>query len=139
MLMISFGMRSNLSADPLIVKGLKLTMEFNALTGQYQTLIFHLPDCSKIMKGPLTNAVDFLEPLQWIPTSKRSRARKVHDGLIDVYGSMIRRFKTLMNSGNEVPDCLMKMILESQDEKLDWEDLCMLAAVFTLGGVHSVS
>ena len=63
----------------------------------------------------------------------------MHDGLIDVYGSMIRRFKTLMNSGNEVPDCLMKMLLESQEEKLDWEDLCMLAAVFTLGGVHSVS
>ena len=139
MLMISFGMRSNLSADPLIVKGLKLTMEFNALTGQYLTLIFHRPDVSKIMEGPLTNAVDFLEPLQWIPTSKRTRARKVHDGLIDVYGSMIRRFKTLMNSGNEVPDCLMKMLLESQEEKLDWEDLCMLAAVFTLGGVHSVS
>ena len=91
------------------------------------------------MVGPLANAVDFFEPLQWIPTSKRSRARKLHDGFIDVYGSMIRRFKTLMNSGNEVPDCLMKMILESQDEKLDWEDLCMLAAVFTLGGVHSVS
>ena len=25
-----------------------------------------------------------------------------------------------------------------EEENLDWEDLCMLAAVFTLGGVHSV-
>ena len=91
------------------------------------------------MVGPWANPVDFFEPLQWIPTPKRSRARKLYDGLIDVYGSMIRRFKTLMDSGEEVPNCLMKMLLESQeDEKLGWEDLCMLAAVFTLGGVHSV-
>lgn len=92
------------------------------------------------MVGPLANAVDFFEPLQWIPTSKRSRARKVHDGLVEVYGSMIRRFQNLMESGGEVPDCLVKMLIESQEnEKLDWEDLCMLSAVFTLGGVHSVS
>jgi len=45
-----------------------------------------------------------------------------------------------MESGGEVPDCLVKMLIESQEnEKLDWEDLCMLSAVFTLGGVHSVS
>ena len=140
MLMISFGMRTNLSVDPLIAKGLELAMEFMALTGQYLTLILHRLNGSKIVVGPLANAVDFFEPLQWIPTLKRSRARKLHDGIIDVYGSMIRRFKILMDSGEEVPDCLMKTLLESQeDEKLEWEDLCMLAAVFTLGGVHSVS
>jgi hypothetical protein len=92
------------------------------------------------MVGPWANAVDFFEPLQWIPTSKRSRAHKLHDGIIDVYGSMIRQFKTLMDSGEEVPECLMKTLLESQeDENLEWEDLCMLASVFTLGGVHSGS
>ena len=139
MLMISFGMRTNLSADPLIARGLELAMEFMALTGQYLILMFHLPDGSKFIVGPLANAVDFFEPLQWIPTSKRTRAHKLHDGFIDVYGSMIRRFKTLMDSGEEVPDCLMKMLLKSQeDERLEWEDICMLSAVFTLGGVHSV-
>jgi hypothetical protein len=115
-------------------------MEFMDLTGQYLTLIIHLHDSSKIMVGPWANAVDFFEPLQWIPTSKRSRAHKLHDDFVDVYGSMIRRFQTLMKSGEVVPDCLVKVLLESQeDEKLDWEDLCMLSAVFTLGGVHSVS
>ena len=90
--------------------------------------------------GPWSNTVDFFEPLQWIPTSKRSRGRKVHDGLIEVYGSMIRRLQTRMDSGEEVPDCLVKTLIETQEEeKLDWEDLCMLSAVFTLGGVHSVS
>jgi hypothetical protein len=45
-----------------------------------------------------------------------------------------------MDSGENVPDCLVKTLIETQEEEhLDWEDICMLAAVFTLGGVHSVS
>ena len=138
--MISFGMRTDSSADPLIAKALGLAMEFMALTGQYFGIEIHLHQGSKIVVGPWANAVDFFEPLQWIPTSKRSRGRKLHDEIINVYGGMIRQFKTLMDSGEEVPDCLVKVLIESQeDEKLDWEDLCMLSAVFTLGGVHSVS
>ncbi|KAF8984303.1 cytochrome P450 [Cyathus striatus] len=122
MLIISFGMRTYTTSDPLIAKALDLAMEFMDLT------------------GPWNNAVDFLEPLQWIPTSKRSRGRKLHDGLVKVYGSMILRFKSRMDAGEPVPDCLVKTLLENQEtEKLDWEDLCMLSAVFTLGGVHSTS
>jgi len=41
-----------------------------------------------------------------------------------------------MDVGEDVPDCLVKTLLLTQEkEKLDWEDLCMLS-VFTLGGVH---
>ena len=43
MLIISFGMRTDSSADPLIKKALELAMEFMALTGQSPTLRFHLP------------------------------------------------------------------------------------------------
>ena len=40
---------------------------------------------------------------------------------------------------DNLPDCLVKTLLENREaENLDDEDLCMLAAVFTLGGVHSV-
>ncbi|PPQ81470.1 hypothetical protein CVT25_015671 [Psilocybe cyanescens] len=36
--------------------------------------------------------------------------------------------------------CLVKTLLDDQEkEMLDWEDLCMLSTVFTLGGVHSTS
>ena len=35
MLLISFGMRTNSSDDPLVAKALELAMEFMALTGQY--------------------------------------------------------------------------------------------------------
>ena len=63
----------------------------------------------------------------------------MHDDLIEVYGSMIFRVKARMDAGEIVPDCLVKTLIETQEEeKLDWEDLCMLSAVFTLGGVHSV-
>jgi hypothetical protein len=53
---------------------------------------------------------------------------------------MVLRVKARMNSGEVVPDCLVKTLIETQEEEgLDWEDICMLTAVFTLGGVHSVS
>jgi serine kinase of HPr protein (carbohydrate metabolism regulator) len=69
----------------------------------------------------------------------RSRGRKLHDDLIEVYGTMILRVKSRMDSGEDVPDCLVKTLIETQEQEgLDWEDLCMLSAVFTLGGVHSV-
>ncbi|KIM37141.1 hypothetical protein M413DRAFT_31085 [Hebeloma cylindrosporum] len=122
MLIISFGMRTDSSSDPLVEKALILAMEFMDLT------------------GPWSNVVDFFEPLQWIPTAKRSRGHKVHDGLINVYGSMIRRFQSRMDSGGEVPDFLVKTLIQCREEEgLDWEDICMLAAVFTLGGVPSTS
>ncbi len=90
--------------------------------------------------GSWSNAVDFIEPLQWFPTRTHFRAQKLHDDLIEVYGAMILRVKARMDAGDAVPDCLAKTLIETQEEeKLDWEDLCMLAAVFTLGGVHSVS
>jgi hypothetical protein len=52
---------------------------------------------------------------------------------------MIDRVKARMNAGEDVPDCLAKtMILTQEQEKLDWEDMCMLSAVFIFGGVYPV-
>ena len=93
-----------------------------------------------MVTGPLSNIVDFIEPLQWIPTTTRSRARRLHDGIVEVYGAMIVRVKARMDAGEDVPDCLVKTLLLAQEqEKLDREDLCMLAVAFNLGGIHSVS
>ncbi|KIK50801.1 hypothetical protein GYMLUDRAFT_50988 [Collybiopsis luxurians FD-317 M1] len=122
MLYISFGIRTDNTEDPLVVRALELAMEFMDLT------------------GPWSNAIDFFEPLQWIPTNMRSKGRKLHDNLIEVYGSMIMRVKAKLEATEFVPDCLVKTLIQSQEkEKLDWEDLCMLSAAFTLGGVHSTS
>ncbi|PPQ88901.1 hypothetical protein CVT25_009136 [Psilocybe cyanescens] len=122
MLIMSFGIRTTSASEPLVSKALDLAMEFMDLT------------------GPWSNCVDFFEILQYFPSEKRTRGRRLHDALIAVYGSMILDFKSRMLSGEEVPDCLVKTLLDNQKtEKLDWEDLCMLSAVFTLGGVHSTS
>ena len=69
----------------------------------------------------------------------RSRGRRLHDGIVEVYGAMIARVKARLDAGEDVPDCVAKtLILTQEQENLDWEDMCMLAAVFTLGGIHSV-
>ena len=44
-----------------------------------------------------------------------------------------------MEAGEDVPDCVVKtLILIQEQENLDWDDMCMLSAAFTIGGVHSV-
>ncbi|KAG6909248.1 hypothetical protein DXG01_001430 [Tephrocybe rancida] len=122
MLIVSFATRTDSTADPLTEQALALAMEFMDLT------------------GPWSNAIDFLPPLQWIPSQMRTRGRNLHAGFLNVYGGMIDRVKSRIDTGEHVPDCLVKTLIETQEaEKLDWEDVCMLAAVFTLGGVHSVS
>ncbi|KAG6865531.1 hypothetical protein C0991_001724 [Blastosporella zonata] len=122
MLIVAFATRTDSTADPLTERALALAMEFMDLT------------------GPWSNAIDFLEPLQWIPSSMRTRGWNLHKGFLDVYGGMIDRVKTRLINGEHVPDCLVKTLIETQEaEKLDEEDVCMLAAVFVLGGVHSVS
>jgi hypothetical protein len=58
---------------------------------------------------------------------------------VEVYGAMIMRVKARMDAGEDVPDCLVKtLLLNREREKLDWEDMCMLAVAFNLGGIHSV-
>jgi hypothetical protein len=59
---------------------------------------------------------------------------------MEVYSAMVMRVKNRMDAGEDVPDCLIKTLLLTQErEKLDWEDLCFMANAFNLGGVHSVS
>jgi Cytochrome P450 len=142
MLSIMFGTRINSAQDPLVTKAMEIGMEFMDLTGKAPICcIYNKKDTHCFCTtGVWSNTVDFIEPLQWLPTRTRTRARKVHDALIDVYGPMILRVKARLDAGENVEDCLAKtLLLEQEKEGLDWEDICMLAAVFTLGGVHSVS
>jgi len=122
MLAMSIGTRTNSTSDPLIEHTLAIAMEFNDLT------------------GPFCNAPDFVTFLQWIPTKLQTRARKLHDELISAYGGLLRSVQARMDAGEVVPDCLAKNLLTNREQEgLDWEDMCMLTAVFTLGGVHSTA
>ncbi|KAJ7219702.1 cytochrome P450 [Mycena haematopus] len=92
------------------------------------------------LTGPWSNAIDFIPLLQWIPSRMKTRGRKLNTAMVEVYGAMYLKVKDRITSGEAVPDCLVKHLIETADkEKLDWEDTCMLAAAFTLGGVHSIS
>ena len=141
MLSIMFGTRIDSAHDPLVIKAMEIGMEFMDLTGGAHVYRIYIGRIlTTLPLGVWSNAVDFITPLQWFPTRTRTRARRVHDALIDVYGSMILRVKARLDAKEPVEDCLAKtLLLEQEKGELDWEDVCMLAAVFTLGGVHSVS
>lgn len=109
-----------------------------SLVSSHRKLI--LPPLINFETGPLSNTPDFIMPLQWITTPLQARGRKLHSELVGLYGSFLRQVEARINAGENVPDCLAKTLLETREEEgLDWEDMCMLTAVFTLGGVHSVS
>ena len=142
MLRIMFGTRIDSAHDPLVAKAMELGLEFMDLTGKahFYRILWYLDSQKKHSTGVFSNSVDFIKPLQWLPTSTRTRSRKLHDALIDVYSPMILRVKERLDSKQNVEDCLAKtLLLEQEKEGLDWEDICMLTLVFTLGGVHSVS
>ncbi|KIK54001.1 hypothetical protein GYMLUDRAFT_77292 [Collybiopsis luxurians FD-317 M1] len=106
--------RYALNEDPLVARALELTVEFMDLT------------------GPWANAIDFFEPLQWIPSTMKHRGHKLHDNLIEVYGGMIMRVKTKFDAGKFVPDCLVKTLLQNQEkEKLD----CACCLLFLISGI----
>ncbi|KAJ7768172.1 cytochrome P450 [Mycena maculata] len=121
MLTISLGTCTTRSTTPLIEWALQLAMEFVDLT------------------GPFSKPIDFITSLQWIPTRTRTRGRQLHRAIIEVYRTMYQDVKVRMDAGEIVPECLVRTLIEMTEiEKLDWTDTCMLAAVFTLSGVHSV-
>ncbi|THH32131.1 hypothetical protein EUX98_g2072 [Antrodiella citrinella] len=122
MLIMALGIRTEAASHPFVDRTLELTLEFNDLT------------------GPLSNIEDFITPLQWFNTNLKKRGRKLHDAFIEVYGALLLEVKAKMDNGEDVPDCLAKtLLLTREQEGLDWEDMCMLIAVFVLGGVHSTA
>ena len=89
--------------------------------------------------GPFSNAIDFIKPLQWLPTKTKRRGFALRDGFYEVYGNMLADVKKKMDEGAAVPDCLGKTLIENQKkEDLSWEDMTMIVNAFTTGGVPSV-
>ncbi|KAJ6525470.1 cytochrome P450 [Mycena vulgaris] len=122
MLRISFGKRTSSIDDPLLHTIQKLVMEFDEIA------------------GPVSNAVDFIRPLQYLPTRKRTRGLNLNSDMNRVYGDMIGEIQRRLDSKEDVPDCLVKMLLETKDEEgLSSEDIFMLAIAFAFGGVHSIA
>ncbi|EJD04512.1 cytochrome P450 [Fomitiporia mediterranea MF3/22] len=122
MLTIVFGTRTETVNDPLVGQALRLSREFMNCT------------------GPVSNLVDFIAPLQWLPTPMWKRGKKLNQGLVDTYGGMIKRIEARLKAGENVPDCLAKTMVQSrQTEGLDDLDMAILASAFMIGGVETTA
>ncbi len=83
---------------------------------------------------------DFVPLLQHLPNYMITRGKKLHSDLLETYGGMIREIDTRIKRGEQVPDCLVKTMLQSQeDENLDFVDMSILCSAFMIGGVETVS
>ncbi|KAJ7892450.1 cytochrome P450 [Mycena leptocephala] len=122
MLRISFGKGTSSIDDPLLHTIQKLVMEFDDIT------------------GPVSNAVDFIKPLQYLPTHTRTRGVNLNSDMNHDYGDMIGQMQRRLDLKEDVSDCLVKMLLETKEEEgLSSEDILMLAVAFAFGEVHSIA
>lgn len=87
----------------------------------------------------MSNLVDFVPLLQYLPSEMKTRGRKLHQGLVSTYGGLINDFDQRMSQGEHVPECLSKTMLKVRDEEqLDHLDMAITASAFMIGGVETV-
>ncbi|KAE8316489.1 cytochrome P450 [Aspergillus transmontanensis] len=107
---ITFGFRTDSIKHPLVGQALKLSREPMNYT------------------GPMSNLVDFVPLLQYLPTPMHRRGKKLHESLVETYGKKV------------VVDCLAKTMIEVRDkEDLDDLDMAILASAFMIGGVETTA
>lgn len=88
----------------------------------------------------MSNLTDFLPVLQHLPNQMHKRGQKLHEGLVETYGGLVRDIDQKLKTGMVVEDCLAKTMLQSQEtEGLDDLDVFILASAFMIGGVETVS
>ncbi|KIK59344.1 hypothetical protein GYMLUDRAFT_169823 [Collybiopsis luxurians FD-317 M1] len=122
MLTVAFGSRTDSIDHPLVAKALRLSREFMNCT------------------GPVSNMTDFVTVLQHLPNSMINRGKKLHQELVETYGGMINDINARMKSGENVPDCLVKNLLQTQEEEeLDHLDMAILCSAFMIGGVETTA
>ncbi|KAL0957853.1 hypothetical protein HGRIS_000037 [Hohenbuehelia grisea] len=122
MLTITFGTRTDSIDHPLVSQALRLSREFMNCT------------------GPVSNLTDFVPLLQRLPNYMITRGKKLHAGLVDTYGGLVLDIEKRINSGEKVPDCLVKSVLQvNEEEKLDHLDMAILCSAFMIGGVETTA
>jgi Cytochrome P450 len=145
MLTIAFGIRTDTLEHPIVRHALRLSREFMSVScpnshEPFQAL-FILTKASwpRNCSGPVSNLVDFVPFLQHLPNSLTNHAKKLHKDIVDTYGGMISEIEKRMNSGQDVPRCLVKTLVEAGDQDtLDHLDKVMICSAFVVGGVESV-
>ena len=78
--------------------------------------------------------------LQHLPNSMKYRGQKLHQGLVNTYGTLIKEIESKLDCGLETKDCLAKTMLQTRHEQeLNNLDMTILASAFLIGGVETVS
>ncbi|KXN83518.1 3-hydroxyphenylacetate 6-hydroxylase [Leucoagaricus sp. SymC.cos] len=122
MLTVVFGIRADSIDHPLVASALKMSREFMNCT------------------GPVSNLTDFMPILQRLPNYMTNRGKQLHTDLVETYGGLIQEIEAKMKSGTDVPDCLVKTMLQIKDtEQLDFLDMAFLCSAFMIGGVESTA
>lgn len=87
----------------------------------------------------MSNLVDFIPILQKLPNPMFTRGKRLHQGLVDVYGGFVKDVEAKVKRGEPVNDCLAKTMAEvREEEKLDDLDMAIMASAFLIGGVETV-
>ena len=74
-----------------------------------------------------------------MPNPLITRAKKLHNDLVDTYGGMINAIEARMKAGEDVPDCLAKTLVKTRDQEcMDHKDMAILCSAFMIGGVETV-
>ncbi|KAH7010931.1 cytochrome P450 [Macrophomina phaseolina] len=119
---ITFGLRTGGIDDPLVKRALKLSREFMNCT------------------GPVSNLVDFIPLLQKLPNPLTSRGKRLHKGLVETYGGLVKGVEQKVKRGEPVEDCLAKTLAQIRDEEqLDDLDMAIMASAFLIGGVETTA
>ncbi|KAJ7154265.1 cytochrome P450 [Mycena filopes] len=122
MLTITFGIRTEAVNDPTVTEVLRVSREFMNCT------------------GPVSNLVDYLPFLQYLPNPMQSRGVRLRNATVDLYGGLIKEMERKLKAGEPVPDCFAKKLLEvKKEEELDDLDIIMLSAAFMIAGVETPS
>ncbi|KXN91381.1 3-hydroxyphenylacetate 6-hydroxylase [Leucoagaricus sp. SymC.cos] len=122
MLTIVFGIRTDSIDHPLVARALKLSREFMNCT------------------GPVSNLTDFVPILQRLPNYMTNRGKQLHADLVETYGGLIQEIEAKMKSDVNVPNCLVKTMLQAKDtEQLDFVDMAILCSAFMIGGVETTA
>lgn len=88
----------------------------------------------------MSNLVDFVPFLQYLPSKMHSRAQKLHNDIVEGYGGLLKDVEKRMRNGEGVQECLAKTIVQVREkEKLDDLDVTFLVSAFLIGGVETVS
>ncbi|KAF8654896.1 hypothetical protein AX16_003325 [Volvariella volvacea WC 439] len=123
MLTVTFGTRTDDIKHPMVAEALRMSREFMNCT------------------GPVSNLTDFVPLLQKVPGNYMiNRAKRLHDDLVKTYGGMILDIEARMKRGEEVPDCLVKNMIETKEEEdMDHLDMSILCSAFMIGGVETTA